>query len=87
MMTTFFNTPIFAGIFPDVFRIGGPNFHPISYAYALSMMSTWLLFRRRWLLPLAALPLLLVIGSKGAMFMLLVALMAARHVAALRIRA
>lgn len=74
MMTTFFNTPIFKGIFPDVFRIGGPNFHPISYAYALSIMAAWLLFRGRWLLPLAALPLLLVIGSKGATFLLLLAL-------------
>lgn len=76
LTTTFFNTPLFAGIFPDVFRVGGPNFHPISYAYALGVLSTWLLFRRRWLLALAALPLLLVVGSKGAMFMVLVALMA-----------
>ncbi len=74
MTTTFFNTPIFADILPPVFRIGGPNFHPISYAYALSVISIWLLFRGRWLLPLAALPLLLVIGSKGAMFMVLIAL-------------
>ena len=76
LTTTFFNTPLFAGVFPNVFRIGGPNFHPISYAYALGVLSTWLLFRKRWLLALAALPLLLVIGSKGAMFMVLVALMA-----------
>ncbi len=76
LTTTFFNTPLLAGIFPDVFRIGGPNFHPISYAYALGVLSTWLLFRGRWLLALAALPLLVVIGSKGAMFMVLVALTA-----------
>ncbi|MBN9077184.1 MAG: hypothetical protein BGN87_06945 [Rhizobiales bacterium 65-79] len=76
MTTTFFNTPLTAGIFPNVFRIGGPNFHPISYAYALSVISIWLLFRGRWLLPLAALPLIVVIGSKGAMFMLIVALWA-----------
>lgn len=74
MMTTFFNTPLFAHILPPVFRIGGPNFHSISYAYALAIVSAWLLFRGRWLLPLAALPLLLVIGSKGAMFLLLLAL-------------
>jgi hypothetical protein len=76
MTTTFFNTPLTAGLFPPVFRIGGPNFHPISYAYALGMISIWLLFRGRWLLPLAALPLLIVIGSKGAMFMVIVALWA-----------
>jgi hypothetical protein len=74
MTTTFFNTPLFADIFPKIFRIGGPNFHPISYAYALGMLSIWLLFKGRWLLPLAALPLLLVIGSKGAMFMVMLAL-------------
>jgi hypothetical protein len=76
MTTTFFNTPLTADILPTVFRIGGPNFHPISYAYALSVISIWLLFRGRWLLPLAALPLIVVIGSKGAMFMLIVALWA-----------
>ncbi|MGX5847427.1 hypothetical protein ACWGTO_10175 [Mesorhizobium sp. PL10] len=74
MTTTFFNTPFFNDILPTVFRIGGPNFHSISYAYALSIISAWLLFRGRWLLPIAALPLLAVIGSKGATFMLLVAL-------------
>ena len=73
MTTTFFNTPLFADLFPRVFRIGGPNFHPISYAYALGIISIWLLFKGRWFLPLAALPLLLVIGSKGAMFMVVLA--------------
>ncbi len=74
MTTTFFNSPLLADLFPKVFRIGGPNFHSISYAYALAVISVYLLFRGRWLLPLAALPLLLVIGSKGAMAMLLFAL-------------
>lgn len=76
MMTTFFNIKILSDLFPPIFRNGGPNFHPISYAYALSIMSTWLLFKGRWLLPIAAIPLLLVIGSKGATFMLMVALAA-----------
>jgi hypothetical protein len=74
MMTDVFNLPALSGIFPKVFRIGGPTFHSISFAYALSIVSVWLLFNKRWLLPLAALPLLLVIGSKGAMVMLLLAL-------------
>jgi hypothetical protein len=73
MTATFFNTAFF-GDLPRIFRNGGPNFHPISYAYALSLLSSWLLFRGRWLLPLAAFPLLLVIGSKGAAFLLVVAL-------------
>ncbi|TXI12148.1 MAG: hypothetical protein E6Q76_01445 [Rhizobium sp.] len=74
MMTTFFNTKLLSDLFPRIFRNGGPNFHPISYAYGLSIMSAWLLFGGRWLLPIAALPLLLVIGSKGATFMLLIAI-------------
>lgn len=69
MTTDFFNTPFFRDILPPVFRIGGPNFHPISFAYALAIISIWQIFRGRWLLPLFALPLLLVIGSKGAMVM------------------
>ncbi|HEV7247010.1 MAG TPA: hypothetical protein VGN93_08485 [Shinella sp.] len=75
MTATFFNTAFFGDALPRIFRNGGPNFHPISYAYALSLLSSWLLFRGRWLLPLAALPILLVIGSKGAAFLLCVALM------------
>lgn len=75
LTTSFFNTPLFEGVLPPVFRISGPNFHPISYAYALSIISTWLLFNGRKLVPLAALPLLLFIGSKGATFMLVTALL------------
>jgi hypothetical protein len=74
MTATFFNTTVFGDALPRIFRNGGPNFHPISYAYALSLLSSWLLFRGRWLLPLAAFPILLVIGSKGAAFLLMVAL-------------
>ncbi len=67
MTTNFFNLPMLGDVFPKVFRIGGPNFHNVSFAYALSVISVWLLFNKRWLLPLLALPLLLIIGSKGAM--------------------
>jgi hypothetical protein len=72
LLANLFNLPI-PGL-PQVFRIGGPTFHSISFAYALSVMSLWLLFNKRWLLPLLALPLLLVIGSKGAMFLLVIGL-------------
>ena len=74
MMTSFFNTPLLADIFPKVFRIGGPNFHAIAYAYALSVISIFLLFGGRWILPLVALPLLVIIGSKGAMVLLVLAI-------------
>jgi hypothetical protein len=73
LLTNLFNLPI-PGL-PQVFRIGGPTFHSISFAYALSVMSLWLLFNKRWLLPLLALPLLLIIGSKGAMFLLAIGLL------------
>src|SRR5690606_20596905 len=74
MTTSAFNLAIFDGILPKVFRIGGPNFHSIAYAYALAIFSAWLLFSGRWLLPVLAFPLMLIIGSKGAlvMFVLLV---------------
>jgi hypothetical protein len=75
-MTTFFNLPWFADVLPRIWRVVGPNFHPISYAYALSVISVALLFRGRWLLPLFFFPLLMIIGSKGAMVMLLVAAVA-----------
>ncbi|UNK40281.1 hypothetical protein MNR02_17335 (plasmid) [Shinella sp. H4-D48] len=74
MTATFFNTALFADALPRIFRNAGPNFHPISYAYALSLSSAWLLFRGHRMLPLAAFPLLLLIGSKGAAFLLCVAL-------------
>jgi hypothetical protein len=73
MTTNFFNLPGLGDLFPKVFRIGGPNFHNISFAYALSVISAWLLFNRRWGLSLLALPLLVVIGSKGAMALLIFA--------------
>ena len=72
LTTNFFILPMFGDL--RVFRLNGPNFHSISYAYALSVVAVWLLFNKRWLLPLLALPLLVVIGSKGATFMLLLAL-------------
>ncbi|MDR3473095.1 MAG: hypothetical protein P4M09_15655 [Devosia sp.] len=75
LTTTFFNTPIFKDILPRIYRIAGPNFHQISYAYALCTISVWLLFRRNWILALFALPLLLVVGSKGATAMLVFGLL------------
>ena len=75
MTADFFNTSLFGDIFPKVFRIGGPNFHPISFAYGLVMTSIFLLLRGKWLIPLLAFPLLLIIGSKGAMVLFFLALL------------
>jgi hypothetical protein len=74
MMTNVLNLPFFSGVLPQVFRINGPTFHSISFAYGLAGVSAWLLFQKRLLLPMLALPLLLVIGSKGALVMLLLAI-------------
>lgn len=75
MITDFFNSALLHDYFPQVFRIGGPNFHSISYAYALSICSAWLLFNRQNWAVICALPLLLVVGSKGAMILFLLAVM------------
>ena len=74
MTTNFFNTKLFSDIFPRVFRLSGPNFHTISFAYSLSIISAWLLFNSRWIIPLFAAPLLIIIGSKGAMILFVMAL-------------
>ena len=73
MLRNAFNLPMLSELLPKVFRINGPNFHTISYAYALSIASIWLLFNGRWVLPALALPLILVIGSKGALVLLFLA--------------
>lgn len=65
MMTRLFNLSLF-GPLPEVFRISGPPFHPISYAYGLSVIVTFTIFGGGWLLPFAAFPLLVIVGSKGA---------------------
>jgi hypothetical protein len=86
MMSNFFNLGVFEDL-PRVFRAGGPNFHPIAYAYLLSVVAVWLLFQRRWLIPLLALPVLVIIGSKGAMVLLLLAVCTRIGVALFGVRA
>lgn len=50
----------------QIFRLSGPNFHPISFGYALALLSTWLFANRiRWVALLTA-PLLVFVGAKGA---------------------
>lgn len=75
MTISFFNTGLFGDLFPKVFRIGGPNFHAISYAYALTILSVWLMFQNRNLAVILALPLLLIVGSKGAMILYILAVL------------
>jgi hypothetical protein len=67
LQSDFLNTPWLADVGIRLPRLGGPNFHPISYAYALAIFSLLLAAIGRWWFVLLALPLLLVIGSKGAL--------------------
>jgi len=50
-----------------IFRLSGPNFHPISYGYALSILGIWCMAQGVVWLPLIALPVMLFVGAKGAL--------------------
>ena len=65
----FLNTPLIDLDF-KLYRLVGPNFHSISFAYALTFFAIVLAAARRWWWPLLVLPPLLVIGSKGALMTL-----------------
>jgi len=67
----FLNSPIFADLGLHALRLVGPNFHSISFAYALAFFSVVLTAGRHWWFALIALPLLIVIGSKGALIFVL----------------
>lgn len=56
------------------FRFGGPNMHPISYAYVLAIGAlAGFALRQWWCLPLG-LVLLMMVGVKGAVILLLISL-------------
>jgi hypothetical protein len=84
MVVDFLNTPMLADLGLRFYRIVGPNFHPISYAYALAFFSIVLFAAGHWWYCLLALPLLFVVGSKGAL--VLVALVTVGVAALLRLR-
>jgi hypothetical protein len=50
-----------------LYRLVGPNFHSISFAYALTFFAIVLAATGRWWWSLLILPALVVIGSKGAL--------------------
>ena len=69
----FLNSPLSRDFGLKFYRLLGPNFHPISFAYVLAFFSVVLIALGQWWYLIAALPLVLFIGSKGALaFMLLV---------------
>jgi hypothetical protein len=69
LQSDFLNTPWLADLGIRLPRLGGPNFHPISFAYALAIFGLLLAAIGRWWFVLLAFPLLLVIGSKGALLL------------------
>jgi hypothetical protein len=56
-----------------VTRIVGPNFHPISFAYLLAVFAVILSATGRWWIMLLTFPLVLAIGSKGALVLVTIA--------------
>jgi hypothetical protein len=67
MTVDLFNTPLLADLKIQIYRLMGPNFHPISYAYALAFFGLLFVATRHPLLAAASVPPMLVIGSKGAL--------------------
>ena len=56
------------------YRLHGPNFHPISFGYALCFFSIYAFASGHRIFLVLAVPILVVVGSKGAMLLLLVTL-------------
>ncbi len=72
--TQFLNTPLLGDLGIRIPRLLGPNFHPISYAYALGFFSLILAATGGLAYWLLSLPLLVIIGSKGALVMVLLSI-------------
>ena len=67
LLVDFLNTPLLQHLELRFYRLLGPNFHFISYAYALAVFCVILCATGRWWYGALALPLLLIVGSKGAL--------------------
>ena len=67
MKTDLFNSSLLSDLKVRIYRLQGPNFTPISFAYALSVFSLFRMAAGRPLYFIAALPLLIGVGSKGAL--------------------
>jgi hypothetical protein len=67
MTIDFLNTPLLADLGLTFYRLVGPNFHSISFAYTLAVLSVFLAAAGSVWIALLAFPLLLVVGSKGAL--------------------
>lgn len=69
-----FNFALFSEFGKTILRPGGPNLHSISFAYVLAVFSLILFAMGRRLFVIASFPMLLLIGSKGAMIFFLLSL-------------
>src|SRR5262249_10307004 len=73
LRTEFLNSPLFSDWQIVVNRLVGPNFHSISFAYALAFLALVLFATGCWCIALFVVHLLLIIGSNGAfVYMVLV---------------
>ena len=84
LLVDFLNTPLLQHLELRFYRLLGPNFHFISYAYALAFFCIFLSASGRWWYIVLAVPLLLIVGSKGAL--IFAVLVMAAMVGFLRIR-
>jgi hypothetical protein len=67
---TLFNTALLSGLDLTVMRLNGPNFHSISFAYAVSFLALFLFACRRFVLFALLLPVLVFTSAKGALVVL-----------------
>jgi len=72
LLVDFLNTPLLGELNIKIHRLLGPNFHPISFAYAVAFFSLVMIAAGRSYYAVIAAPLLLLVGSKGALVMVLV---------------
>jgi hypothetical protein len=76
MVVEFLNTPLLGNLGLSFYRLVGPNFHPISFAYTLAVLSIFLAATGSLWFALLSFPLLLIVGSKGALVFTLLLLLA-----------
>jgi hypothetical protein len=70
LVIDFLNTPLLLDLGLKLYRLVGPNFHAISFAYGLAIFGVVLCAAGRGWYTILALPLVLAIGSKGALVLL-----------------
>jgi hypothetical protein len=71
LLIDFLNTPFLLDLGLRLNRLVGPNFHSISFAYALAIFGVVLCAAGRAWYAFLVFPLVLVIGSKGALILLI----------------